>query len=606
MSGLLIRPVQAEQRQSELAMTPARPEDFDPPWWSDPAQVVKTAYSSGGGIMALAADTWNLSATGVLQNLYDLAAGTQHVAAGKQAMRQTSQDWFDQGRLDPVETGAVGRLFHTVGQMAVPIGAGLVNPLVGVGLAAGTVWESSFDQLQHEGVDLATAHEVASLEAALTGVAAFLPFSLGARRWLSTLLIGPSANIATGFVGGQASGAMLDAHGYPELANQYRTMDAESFVAQAIIGAGFGYMGSHHAAGRIAQRTALKDAALAAWLKQQEFRSGPGTPVDGATQAKHIEAFRDALDHLSQDKPVNAAGIAGAVFLRDPELAVAKILRQSGYPEIAKAIEDLQVELEQRGITTPDEVPLPKLPDTGYAQDLPPREPGEIDTAYAKRVIDHLPLPETSQLPDQPDLYFDTAGAQMVPIDELLSTKSTAENATSSPNALRRFAATAAGALSRRVPLSVVRNVDGTFHVVDGNASLTAAQAAGWKSLPVIVKGEQSIPETIRHYGLAPETQTDLIRHYEDAQRNGQNIPGRTDMMAGKGELFAGAPPEQMRLLETAQAIADELPKDSIATPDGDRPAEALMAEAGRDVQKAEHDSKQFDAAVSCWMRHGT
>lgn len=136
-------------------------------------------------------------------------------------------------------------------------------------------------------------------------------------------------------------------------------------------------------------------------------------------------------------------------------------------------------------------------PRPAYTADAAPRLEGETDKAYAKRVIDRLPEPDAARMPDDPALYFQTEGADLVPLRRLVSSKTDAENAKGGATGLKRMAAAGEGALSKRGPVEALRNIDGTFTVTDGNGTLTAARAAGFERLPVRVVGEQPIAQQL-------------------------------------------------------------------------------------------------------------
>jgi hypothetical protein len=79
-------------------------------------------------------------------------------------------------------------------------------------------------------------------------------------------------------------------------------------------------------------------------------------------------------------------------------------------------------------------------------------------------------------------------GATVVPIADLVSTKSAEENAQGGENGAKRMAAAAAGELSKRGPITVMpAEQGGKFEVVDGSGTLTSVSKYGWKSLPVMV-----------------------------------------------------------------------------------------------------------------------
>lgn len=92
---------------------------------------------------------------------------------------------------------------------------------------------------------------------------------------------------------------------------------------------------------------------------------------------------------------------------------------------------------------------------------------------------------------DQLNLFFQDGG-QVVPLSTLLSTK----NELADPkflaglkndprqNAILDMTAAAQGG-RKRVPLDVVDNGDGTYTIIDGNATAQAAMLAGWSHIPM-------------------------------------------------------------------------------------------------------------------------
>ena len=116
-----------------------------------------------------------------------------------------------------------------------------------------------------------------------------------------------------------------------------------------------------------------------------------------------------------------------------------------------------------------------------------PRQDGESDKAYAKRVVDTGDA--VHDLPEDHDRYFNTAGAARVPLDRLHSTKTEEENQQGGDNGPKRMLAAYHGVLGKRDPITVMPHASkpGHHEVVDGNGALTSAKRLGWKSLPVKV-----------------------------------------------------------------------------------------------------------------------
>jgi hypothetical protein len=117
-----------------------------------------------------------------------------------------------------------------------------------------------------------------------------------------------------------------------------------------------------------------------------------------------------------------------------------------------------------------------------------PRNEGENDKSYAKRVVDQMPPPKN--LPEDHDKYFDTKGASTVPMENLHSTKTDAENQKGGDNAPKRMEAALHGQLGKRPPITVSPHPTkpGHYNVEDGNGTFTAAKKAGWKHMPVNIK----------------------------------------------------------------------------------------------------------------------
>lgn len=115
-----------------------------------------------------------------------------------------------------------------------------------------------------------------------------------------------------------------------------------------------------------------------------------------------------------------------------------------------------------------------------------PQREGETLKEYMKREIDTRDAP--TDLPFEPEKFFDLSQPhEMVPVDQIISSKSDEENQKGGSNAPKRFLAAYDGILTPRGPITVSRNQDGTYTVIDGNGTLTAFKGYGWESIPVEV-----------------------------------------------------------------------------------------------------------------------
>lgn len=121
------------------------------------------------------------------------------------------------------------------------------------------------------------------------------------------------------------------------------------------------------------------------------------------------------------------------------------------------------------------------------APHYPERQPAEADKTYLKRIAAELPDPK--ELPEEHEKYFDMKGAKVVPLDQLVSTKTAEENQKGGNNAPKFMRAAYDGKVAKRAPITVAPTGDGKYKILDGNGTFTGVSAKGWKSLPVLVTG---------------------------------------------------------------------------------------------------------------------
>lgn len=161
------------------------------------------------------------------------------------------------------------------------------------------------------------------------------------------------------------------------------------------------------------------------------------------------------------------------------------------------------------------EAPAPQRGATGYAANVAPFTEGS-PKQYLKNVIDQLPAPAPEHLPNNPAAYFDASQADALAPLSALRWQPEAEAA---PNAIKRMAAAADGAIARRGPLDVKANADGTFDVLDGGATVTAAQQLGMGALPIRIKEADQGSEAWRlpRGYLSPEANDTLTQAYQAA-----------------------------------------------------------------------------------------
>ena len=117
-----------------------------------------------------------------------------------------------------------------------------------------------------------------------------------------------------------------------------------------------------------------------------------------------------------------------------------------------------------------------------------------------KLYADHADVAPIMGIGDSAKLAFkDHPDAVIVPVDSLMALK----NQNDDPkyqNGLKEHPVTIAakfmakaitGGAERRDPISVRDNGDGTYEVLDGNATSQAAMMANWDEMPVLIQGQE-------------------------------------------------------------------------------------------------------------------
>jgi hypothetical protein len=232
-----------------------------------------------------------------------------------------------------------------------------------------------------------------------------------------------------------------------------------------------------------------------------------------------LSSLRDTRDRDIEEQAPHADEIAKLQAKIDDEDTTPR-LRKKYQARLAPLIEERDAFMEdaKTGGDSPDMAKIrQRLQEVDYqrrdlapavteayrrAREIVPEEPeaaagerqaGENDKQFAKRVVDKRAAPDV--LPEEHDKYF-VAGPDTitVPLDQLVSSKTDAENAQGAENGAKRMAASANGELTRRAPIDVWRRDDGTFLIVDGNGTYSSVKKYGWKTLPVNVVNDKYEP----------------------------------------------------------------------------------------------------------------
>lgn len=262
-----------------------------------------------------------------------------------EAARDVVATWAETGQ-DPRTTGSVGRIVAgtteglTVGALGAPLGP------VGAGsMLAGTMGYADYLKGKQDGLDDSTALERAAVTGGFAGLSALVPAKIGSN--LATSIVGGgAANVALGAAQRGTTSAVLSVNGYKDMADQYRIMDGEGMVTDALLGSVFGGFG--HISGGQRATPAEVDVAARAAVDEHYTRSAPGVPTTPEVANLHGQAMREALDALAEGREPNTpADLAQRVAdgtLPDPQhdsLPPAVEAADTDLPEFRAAVDEV-------------------------------------------------------------------------------------------------------------------------------------------------------------------------------------------------------------------------------------------------------------------------
>lgn len=253
---------------------------------------------------------------------------------------------------DATTTGTATRVLHSVSS---GIEEYTLGALAGGGIGAAAVVGGSEGvnrdlELQEQGVDRTTAAESGVLTGLTSAAGVLLPAAYGTSL-LTRLATGAASNIGMGMVGRYGDHLILEANGYPEMAEQQKAIDLSQILVDGALGATFG--GLHHLAD-----PGKTDAALTQNLANADRRSAPGIPTDPKAANAHQAALESATESILKGDPVDVsdAGLDDSAFLSrpapnisEPQRIMINAFKESGYFEADADIRSLEKALRERG-----------------------------------------------------------------------------------------------------------------------------------------------------------------------------------------------------------------------------------------------------------------
>jgi GNAT superfamily N-acetyltransferase len=614
MSFLFLDPKERRQSQQTLELTPSDPTGFEPGFFEGMLEGVGSgagrAFAATGQVLGEVQYQLGSIFTRPIDALFDTEA-TEWLDL---KMRQEPRRLTASMTPDPYSVGTAGNILYSLIGIGAPavVGSVVAGPVGGALAAGSTSGLGTFADLTEQGVDQDTAAGAATIDAALAGVGVALPGAFGSNVLRNTLLYGPGVNVAQDLLAGQSIGAVLDSAGYPEMARRYDTIQGEALAASAILGGVFGYVGARGnrppALNNLRGSVEAADNAMTALaVKNIEVDLAPGLARDVATLQAHTRALDDATVALLNGERVTADTTAGGWVEKpvNPDFApdaVVRALRESGLPGLLDEIDDLEVQLAQRGLQMVDEA-LPDVPD-GVRRPADPDVPPTMPEA-GRRAPEPTPDPRPILSMDRDDGVVRATAKTKAGQFTLVDDKAPAGTEFSEFGQVRLITAYDG---DREIGTLRYAN-DGTPPDIKvdpeyrrrgvGTAMLALAKKRGgvMGDAKTGLRGkaaEYRTPDGQAFRSAADESTVELTR-----------IADQPEAPAAAGKLPKLAPGEQGVQSAAGNVLARQ-PDLFVVDENGNpMPAADALAAADDAIVRAQQDAAGFDAAVACFLGSG-
>lgn len=201
---------------------------------------------------------------------------------------------------DALSQGTAAQVLQGVGEFTSSIVAAVATGPIGGGLHAfGTTYESVNQEMQKQGVDSVTARNVALQQAGFNAFGFALPAGIGGSL-ATRVSSGAGINIGFGAGSRYASGAILEANGYDDMASQYKVWDAQAIIIDTLLGAAFGY--AYHLG---APKQVNKQLDIPEFLKSENIKPSDIDAAHVLNEGRYYDLESSPVLH-SSPKSLNA------------------------------------------------------------------------------------------------------------------------------------------------------------------------------------------------------------------------------------------------------------------------------------------------------------
>jgi diguanylate cyclase (GGDEF)-like protein len=285
----------------------------DAKWYQGAPKALATGVGEGLESIRQTAETGITEAEASMLGTFQQIAGSsgmppQTMMAGKllatdpDEMRHeravAAKKALDYYKPNPAVVGSAGQLLHGVAAGVTPflVGSMVGTPLVGAATVGVTQGSNTRSELMAQGVDEHTANVLGLANAGIGYFSAALPGGVG-KIVAQHIASGAAIQELAGLTNRTMMHTALDAAGYRDMANQYRPLDLQAMISDAIIGSAFGGVHSVFAPSVVDAAHTINDA-------HQLESSGPGVPIDQVARERHVSQVENSVRALMDDAPV--------------------------------------------------------------------------------------------------------------------------------------------------------------------------------------------------------------------------------------------------------------------------------------------------------------
>jgi len=291
------------------------------------------------------------------------------------------KSWEEYAKPDARWQGAPARVLQgvTEGLGLAAAGAAMGGPVGAATMLGGVEGDATYHEQVAAGVDHSTAMKVAGITGAVNALGVFLPMSVSksavmglmgkgmqaevagnetlarmlygaaevaapAAGKISTAVnVGVTSNLTFGMGQRALTGDILRENGYPELADQYKTFDTESVMADVVLGAAFGAF-AHYSDPHAVPPSDI-DGAMAVKKQEHYDNAGLGIHTDPLAVAAHDTVLSRSIEDLVFGKDPSLSADEAETLTRDilpdPTIEAAMTLQHEALAEAFDAHHEL-------------------------------------------------------------------------------------------------------------------------------------------------------------------------------------------------------------------------------------------------------------------------